>query len=137
MRLPGKPSELIELALRDLAAVEADPRYVVDMLSWHSPLGTTETCAVCLAGAVMARSLGVDRRMGSNPECFRDDDVTAKLMALDAFRRGNVSTALGFMQLRPPPTDAWFRSIVPYEIDPELFKEGMRDLAATLERAGL
>lgn len=60
--LPDKPSELIDLALRDLADVESDPNYCVEMeVQWHASLYWYQSgrpkCAVCLAGAVMARSL--------------------------------------------------------------------------------
>ena len=55
--LPNKLSELIELAVRDVQACEADPRYILNMGRWHAP--RNGGCEVCMAGAVMAQTLRV------------------------------------------------------------------------------
>lgn len=54
-----KLSDLLEVALKDLAAVERMKKtYKVDMGSWHEPkFGDDSRCAVCLAGSVMARTM--------------------------------------------------------------------------------
>ena len=39
-KLPDKPSELIRVALGDLAKCMADPRYFIDMRGWHIPHAT-------------------------------------------------------------------------------------------------
>ena len=72
-RLPDKPSELIRTSIRDLVLCELDPKYEIDMADWHVPYFTDEacdnddwsdanvkTCNVCLAGAVMSKTLGYD-----------------------------------------------------------------------------
>ena len=56
--LPEKASDLLELAVRDAMAVAKMKGYKLDMGTWHSPNGV---CRVCMAGAVMARTLRVAR----------------------------------------------------------------------------
>lgn len=96
--LPDLPSALIRLALSDLRDVEKlSDVYVVDMDLWHEPGGAGDSrCAVCLAGAVVARTLGFspeDRRI-----LYRISDQTRrKMRALNAFRQGLVSDAMQTM----------------------------------------
>lgn len=57
--LPNKLSDLLELAVRDVQKCEAEPtRFRIDMGRWHTPL-LSGTCAVCMAGAVLAQTIGV------------------------------------------------------------------------------
>lgn len=94
-QLPDKLSELIYIALEDLEKIEADPRYIIDMGTWHMPNGK---CAVCAAGAVMAKRLGADPTAHISPSRF-DDDTEAKLDAIDLLRCGYLDDAadqLGF-----------------------------------------
>lgn len=58
--LPDKPSELLRLAIADLRSVAKDSRYRVAMSEWHNPTLGRSACYVCLAGAVMATTLGVN-----------------------------------------------------------------------------
>jgi hypothetical protein len=71
-RLTSKPSALILAALADLEQVENDPRYEVEMGTWHDPNGK---CAVCLAGSVMAFGLGASPNQRHGPGEF--DSATA------------------------------------------------------------
>lgn len=131
MKLPTKPSELIRLALGDLRKCEDDPDYIIDMISWHEP--GRNTCYVCLAGAVMAKSLGADRYHDFEPDSFAD--VEYLLFALDHFRAGDIRsglTNLGF------PDDGFSdRVIIPYGIDSEKFHKQMHVLADDLEKVGV
>lgn len=54
--LPNKPSELIEVALVDYAKVKRSKKFVIDMGDWYTRRGAG-ICHVCLAGAVMAKTL--------------------------------------------------------------------------------
>lgn len=54
---PKKSSELIRMAIYDLLWVSKNPQYKIDMKEWHTP--SDGVCKVCLAGAVMARTLRV------------------------------------------------------------------------------
>jgi hypothetical protein len=55
--LPDKPSDLLQLALDDLELCEKDRNYTIDMSEWHTPSqDESEKCAVCIAGAVIAKT---------------------------------------------------------------------------------
>jgi len=60
IELPHKRSELIRLAVADLEKCEHDSRFIIDMSCWI--ISTRDTCAVCLAGSVMAQTLNMDDR---------------------------------------------------------------------------
>ncbi|MCY4259158.1 MAG: hypothetical protein OXC91_02685 [Rhodobacteraceae bacterium] len=109
--LPDKPSELIRLALRDMEACEGDAAYNVHFQHWHKPERArrgdprselTGACLVCLAGSVMAKTLGAFPHEELVPSHFKEDGelnspVRGKLMALDCFRAGDVLG--GFFEL--------------------------------------
>lgn len=108
-QLPDKPSALIRLALDDLRKVERDARYAVDMGYWHT--GTWEpehnnTCMVCLAGAVMAGTLGADPTQVRYPDCY-SLETEARLESLDCFRVGNVRNGLYRFHQRTETADAY------------------------------
>lgn len=68
--LPTKDSDLLELALGDLIKCRADKGYVIDMAYFHFP--RKDKCYVCAAGAVMAQTLGSDKRDYCDPDYFTD-----------------------------------------------------------------
>jgi hypothetical protein len=136
-KLPDKPSELIRVALTDLAKCEAMPeKYQVHMRDWHTPLSSPNVCSVCLAGAVMAQTLGADIGVELDPDDFADVN---KLCALDDLRIGDVVQALWLLGL---VSGSHFyhdlnRKITDYEASPTMFREEMNKLADELEKAGL
>ena len=93
--LPETPSALIRLALDDLRKVERDPRYEVWMGYWHTGTGHPERtrCCVCLAGAVMAGTLGAQPSDALCPGSY-DEGTRGRLEALDYFRKGHAGGAL-------------------------------------------
>ena len=98
--LPSKPSELVELAIWDLKAIEQNPNYLIDMDSWHVSDIRQPKCWVCLAGAVMAQSLDIQPDMTVKPwdPIFDEDDSTKnKLEALDSFRSGDIYNGITHM----------------------------------------
>ena len=115
-KLPDKLSDLIDLALSDLEKARNDPRYEINMSAWHRPLKepnalypfTAGKCLVCLAGSVMAFSLGADSQQDKFPKDY-DEDTCRKLNALDAIRLGEVNYALDILN-RPTHTNM----LVPY-----------------------
>ena len=132
--LPDKPSDLIRLGLKDLEACERSRNYFVNMNTWHEPL--FGKCAVCLAGAVMAKTLGIDR----------DDDVSPselgaatddRLSALDCLRVGSLGVALRGLGIDKPPQLPEAVATVDYHQDPNDFKNDMFDLATLFEWHGL
>lgn len=136
--LPNKPSELILLALSDLAEVEARPNvYTVNMSVWHNG-EDLKRCLVCFAGAVIAGTLGAKPYEKTSPHRFPDDDN--KLQALDLFRVGAVLDGLEIMGLQCPESFIikwWYRQIIPYHVSPVLFRTDMTTLAKSLAEAGL
>lgn len=132
--LPTKPSALIRTALADLAKCEADPRYSIDMGKWHVPNGSH--CAVCLAGAVMAQSLGAKWAASLAPYNFGREQPA--LRSLDMFITGWVREALDELDIELPAGIREDRLIAPYDREqPAAFHADMNTLANDLEGAGL
>ena len=146
--LPDKPSELIRVAIADLEKCEQDPRYVIEMSVWHEDATVVRTdadeqgkpdaiCAVCLAGAVMAKSLGTKPDGRATPSMVVDGEADrGRLLALDSLRVGDMVGAMLSLGL-DEPEDTSVRSVAAYHDDSIRFKSDMRRLADDLERAGL
>lgn len=137
MILPEKPSDLIELALKDLAKVERSKRYVVDMnYAFHS--GSKDLCSVCLAGAVMAMSLNISPETGQDPDDFPPDERD-RLNALNSFRMGYVDSGICTMtSLEDDYPDLGMDHPIPkYRQDQLGFKKAMAELAVDLRAKGL
>ena len=133
MKLPDKPSELIRLALADLALCAADPNYRIDMGEWHKP--EHGVCQVCLAGAVMAKSLNAPRAVELYSSDFPEN--RQKITALNDLRTGDVSMAFESLGLDSSNLDLPLdRVITPYDDDPGAFMADMRALADDLETEG-
>lgn len=134
--LPDKPSALIRVALCDLRKVEQDPKFRVDMTRWM--YRDNVVCYVCLAGAVMAQSLGIMGMVSEELtpiETFILDAESDKLRALNEFRAGRVNSGLFVMGL---PHHGWHVELItPYHVNKDRFHSDMRRLADKLEEAGL
>lgn len=130
--LPDRPSALIRLALVDLRSVEEDPDYRVNMSHWHTP--SEGACYVCLAGAIMTKSLDAPRgeyvRCGDYP-----GSLGRKLAALDELRRGQ--TYAGLMLISLPPSTVPRRHIPSYHDHRDAFFAAMEALADELEKEEL
>lgn len=84
-----KLSDLLELALADLAQVEGSSHerpVQVDMGYWHATF--EGVCFVCLAGAVMDQTLKIDPEISLYGLWF-DEARAEKFLILDAFARGD------------------------------------------------
>ena len=139
-RLPDLPSELIRAALADVEACE-EAGYTIDMRYWHSaaailPSGRKEPCTVCLAGAVMAQSLGIDEYSVGLPNLF-GKEVGDKLYALSCFKDGRIAIGLEDMGLERPLGVDRKIPITRYDVNRNAFFEEMDAMAAHLEREGL
>lgn len=108
-QLPDKLSDLIDVAIDDCEAIAKDERYALNMFEWHTPaeyaVGADgrdsddmedTRCHVCMAGAVMARRLGVEFGSNAGPGIF-DDELELKLETIDLVRTGSVGAALAHM----------------------------------------
>lgn len=91
--LPDKLSKLILVALNDLEKVEKDEKYKVDMGQWHHPPLYNGPCAVCLAGAVIAKTCKTSYKKDLMPGDFFENEVK-KFNALDLVRQGEIFRAL-------------------------------------------
>ena len=134
-KLPKKPSDLIEIALKDLCAVERDSRYRVNMNTFHEVHYTR--CEVCFGGAVMAKSLKVPTMSDKDPGDLAPR-VAAKILALDHFRDGSVSSGLEQMKLEQRDgVTVEDREIVDYSVNKGKFKKQMAKMASDLRLVGL
>lgn len=127
-----KPSELIRLAMTDLVKCEADDRFKIEMDTWHEYDEEDNVCKVCLAGSVMAQTLGAERTRDHDP--FDMDEWTERLEALEEFRTGDVDDGLEYMEIEDAGLN---RKVTDYHEDPVAFKADMGRLADDLEKAGL
>ena len=130
--LPDKPSALLRVALSDLAKVEQDIRYKVDMSSYHvvRPGGI---CHVCLAGAVMAKSLKVPF-VSAIPARLPESD---EIYALEQLRVGELHRALLNLDLPIPNDLPKSVPVTTYETDRDRFFDNMHTIANLLEMYGL
>lgn len=96
--LPDRLSALLRLAVADAQKCEQDPRYRLDMDEWHDPdFDVDGKCGVCMAGAVMAKTLGVPFDRVVTPSTLFDSDSKMKLLAINQARVGNLRNALSFL----------------------------------------
>lgn len=95
--LPDKLSDLLELALNDASKLNRD-RYSMDSDVWHRNAQERYDgkCGVCLAGAVMARTLKVPHRATCELDNVSNDErrLYDKLAAIDFARMGRIDEAL-------------------------------------------
>ena len=102
-------SGLLELALSDMRAMAMNPKYTFSMDSWYRV--DNGTFYICMAGAVMANTMGVTLSSGTHPlnelvesclpDGYRSADTILKvgkrLNAINCARTGVPTTALYFV----------------------------------------
>lgn len=130
--LPDKPSELILCALADLEKCEADPHYKINMGLWHRK--TFRECHVCLAGSVMAQSLGVIETETVAPSSFPEAEIRNKLYALNRIRTGDLQAA--GTSYPPMSVIKTCRCVPGYDADPRGFKTEIRNIAEAYAEIG-
>lgn len=140
--LPDLPSELLEVALRDLEAVEQDDRYVVEMWDLHKP--RDGKCYVCLAGATLGKSYNLgfseDVLISELPE-----RLSNKILCIDAFRRGNITSGVEYLSkprfanvdIAKKIKKAAIDKYIPYHLSPSTFKAYIRSLIIELKKYNL
>lgn len=132
------PSELLEVALKDLEFVEQMPMvYEVDMSQWYSVGGDVETCMVCLAGAVMAKECHFDRTRNCGPMTGEFAEIRGPLLAIDSFRKGSVDQGLTELNRSRPESMPMYMAIESYSADRDKFFSDMQNLISKLKEAGL
>lgn len=85
--LPTKPSALLRLAVKDARAVAKMKTRRLDMRVFHVA-DESGKCAVCMAGAVMDRTLRADPSATLWPDNFDDPVVAKSLNLIDDLRQG-------------------------------------------------
>lgn len=134
--LPRKPSRLIRIALKDLAARERDPKYRIEMGTWHqAPNSYQPSCRVCFAGAVMGR-LGIKSNKFAVPSDFAEP-IRDKFYALNAFRRGDIYSGFDYMGIPLPKGVPHSIDVADYSLDRNQFFDDMNCLADLLEKSGV
>ena len=159
LELPTKPSELLGLALEDMAKAEADPTVITHMGVWLEVDGDGY-CSACVSGAVMRYTLCVagieglrviDRFPGIikclrydsiDPECAEfEEELNAniqQLMAIDSFRQGHVSTGLALLGVERPAVDfPYIWPVCDYAEDAAKWRGDMERLQHRLAEAGV
>lgn len=128
VKLPNTLSALIRLGLKDLAVVEADPRYKISMSdAWHVPkrnrfdLECDQVCAVCFAGAVIAISFGAKPNQDVSLHRL-SPKASDRLSALDSVRKGDFVEAMKWFRGK------WVKD--PYDSTDEM----LADLPIEIER---
>ncbi len=135
IQLPNKPSALLDLALKDLIKTEKDKKYIINMGDWHLTRDFLP-CCVCLAGAVIAKTLEwpIDKDYWPASDSRNDK----KLMALEYLRTGDVYSAISTMGLDLKGDYMKLdRDIVGYDESPKDFKKQIQKLVKDLKTAGL
>lgn len=138
-QLPHKLSELAQMALDDVAAVEKLEGYSIDMDDvFHAAYPDDGLCVVCAAGAVMVNRLGADRALDHGPRDFGPNNSNA-LLAIDSLRVGQVGAALGRLihGYSKGVRHALDRSIAQYATSATDWRADMIRLVADLREAGL
>lgn len=134
--LPKKPSALLSLALGDFDKVKRRKGYQIDMGAWHSYQDYGDICEVCLAGAVMACSLGEVRTNSCHPKSLLESP-RRQLLALDWLREGHVASAFYRLEMPFPsaklPADV---AVAEYEANPVQWRRDMSKLVKRLQEAG-
>lgn len=134
-KLPTKPSNLILLALTDLAWIEKSKRYTVDMLTWHESYN--HKCSVCFAGSVMARTLEANRKEDLSPSSFHLK-TTMSLNALNSFRMFDLVSAYSAIDRKMPPDlpEYAFLKMPEYHSYPSDWWNAMLDMVGMLKAFG-
>lgn len=143
VKLPLKLSDNIELAVRDLSAVERSKQYQVNMGLWHEgyerpKIGEpAQKCSVCFAGSVIAKTLKapIEDNVFDLDETFSAHNA-ARFRALNDVREGDVEYALSQLGRKLPFGMKSDVEVPDYADDAEGFKKTMKQLAKTLRAVG-
>ena len=123
-KLPNTLHELLNVAIDDMEYCLNSGRHSFLHSVWHRPAYMADgVCQICVAGAVMSRTLGVNPDLNFNPEMFDNSSVCHKLEALEYIRNGQFETAHAFMQFAN--TDTYNSQC---HVKGELTREQLNDL---------
>lgn len=120
-------TQCLEVAIVDMRKAILDERVIVHSTEWCTPLGDGE-CIVCDAGAVMLYSLNAMemKPVGQeiSPMHFKNDDVSARLLALDKLRCGLIYDAFQeLMALTDHVLEVLHNADIPYTDEEDFWDE--------------
>lgn len=135
--LPGKPSELLALAINDFKELVASGKYIGDMTVWH--VGGVP-CRICLGGALIAKELGAPASLDMRdliPQIARGN--REKIAAVEFLRAALIVYAFTVLGLVLPSSlfDSFVKAAPPsYASAPKRFLRVMERRVALLAEAG-
>lgn len=97
--LPGTLHQMLALAVADARRIDRND-YLPSFGDWHTPTDDG-LCAICLAGSVLAGTLGASPHSQAMP-FLKNNAYFRKLEALDSSRCGKWIEAFCFMHRKPP-----------------------------------
>lgn len=123
------------------------------MGNWHQPDPELFSCAICLAGAVLAKTLGCPRNKYMSPmvlshrrhmmDSIKDAtdtkirDIEGKLLALNAFRSGDYKYAFSYLGIAKPATIPDQVLLFHFDNNEPQFYAELEQLAQNLQNEGL
>lgn len=133
--------ELLAVALGDFRQVLEDPRYLVDMRTWHTPVGKN-ACQVCLAGSVLAKRLDTPLHTHAYELAMPRAPYWRHMKALNNLRRGKVGDALSDLEGTPYKTAHYLDRRIPHwdaigKIEGQRLLAALHDLHRDLVAAGI
>lgn len=138
IKLPDTPSQLLKLALTDLKKCERSKKFKINMNDyWYYQ--NKNTCFVCLAGAVMVKSLNIPTTYEGNITPFSlmfDENIRRKLRAINSFRCGDIVMAYSHFNRKMPdilPKEFLIRD---YYLNTREFKKDIQFLISELKKIG-
>lgn len=139
VELPDKPSDLIRLAVKDLQSC-IEKNYVVDMFDWYS--ANDGICSVCIAGAVMAESLGLSPADNLSIGPIRRFSELGrnrcnKLLALNHFHFGYMRQGCSELNIELPSNCPKIVEVAKYSDNPSEFFKCMLNMSDKFESFGL
>jgi hypothetical protein len=103
--------ELLETAYRDMVAVKKDPKYIFDVSHWYYKEGSR--CAVCIAGAVMAKTLNIQDKSIVLP-CDLEDVWAYKLRLIEGIRSWDtyqIQDNISLLKWEQPDLDIMYKGV--------------------------
>ena len=94
-QVPDRLSQLIRMAIQDGRKVLNQDDLTPEFSVWHEWQSVEKKCAVCLAGAVIANTLGANPTTNVRPTELPEEWRRA-LWALDYIRTGDYNTAIAY-----------------------------------------
>lgn len=145
-----KMSEVIEVALADLTAIESNPLFTVNMGIIHSDVCGVK-CKVCFAGAFLNdhfKDLSYLRTWDDVRQYLADEDLDWKIThqllrccrMLDRIRLGLVFSACSIIDLPYEKIQSLPEKIInfaPYHLDSEMWYDCMWEIVTMLRKRGL